>query len=50
MPEPEPTTPEPAERDRRGPRVNPVVATLGAYSWRLIAIGIVARAMVGRIR
>ena len=48
MPEPEPesTSPEPWSRDRRGPLVHPVVATLGAYAWRLIAIGIVGWALL----
>lgn len=47
MPEPEsePTS-EPPARHRRGPLVHPVVATLGAYSWRLIAIGIVGWALL----
>jgi predicted PurR-regulated permease PerM len=46
VPETEPTSSERAERGRRGPLVHPVVATLGAYSWRLIAIGIVGWAML----
>jgi predicted PurR-regulated permease PerM len=46
VPKPEPTSSAPAERDRRRPLVHPVVATLGAYSWRLIAIGIVGWALL----
>jgi predicted PurR-regulated permease PerM len=46
VPEPEPTSSEPGERGRRGSLVHPVVATLGAYSWRLIAIGIVGWALL----
>lgn len=46
MPEPESTSSKRADRGRRGPLVHPVVATLGAYSWRLIAIGIVGWAVL----
>jgi len=46
VPEPESTSSRRADRGRRGPLVHPVVATLGAYSWRLIAIGIVGWAVL----
>jgi len=46
VPEPESTSSKRADRGRRGPLVHPVVATLGAYSWRLIAIGIVGWAVL----
>lgn len=46
MPEPRPTSSESAGGGRRGGLVHPVVATLGAYSWRLIAIGIVGWALL----
>lgn len=45
MPQTEPTAPEQRPRGDR-PLVHPIVARAGAYSWRLIAIGIVGWALL----
>ena len=46
MSHPEPTSSDRVARSRRGPPVHPVIATAGAYAWRLIAIGIVGWALL----